>query len=119
MFKHYPTCPWIKLKLTSFSAFAPTNLQYNSGPSVSSPHVADAYILLPSAKLKYGGVRISPHTAFKFKQIANIKDRITDRRDAGRGPEKRPIDANILTILNDGILRVVTSENDDSSRAII
>ena len=35
---------------------APTSLQYNSGPSVSTPQVAEAAIFLPSAKLKYGGV---------------------------------------------------------------
>lgn len=40
----------------SFSVLAPTNLQYNSGPSVSTPHVADAYTWRPVAKLKYGGV---------------------------------------------------------------
>lgn len=53
------TCPWINSYLCavlSCSVFAPTNLQYNSGPSVPTPQVAVAEICRPSAKLKYGGV---------------------------------------------------------------
>lgn len=47
----------------SFSVFAPTSLQYSSGPSVSSPHVAVAWILRPVARLKYGGVSSALHSA--------------------------------------------------------
>lgn len=54
-----PTCPFITLTSSSWTSLAPTSLQYNSGPSIPSPQVADAVIFLPSAKLKYGGVRIS------------------------------------------------------------
>lgn len=54
------TCPWITWYWNwfccSFSVLAPTSLQYSSGPSVSTPQVADAVILRPSARLKYGGV---------------------------------------------------------------
>lgn len=61
------TCPWITC--SSWSALAPTNLQYNSGPS--SPHVAVAVIFFLDAKLKYLGVKTSVCTRTVCNSIRN------------------------------------------------
>lgn len=73
--------------LMSFSAFAPTNLQYNSGPSVSTPQVAVAVIFLLSAKLKYGGVKIS---AFATRAV----------RARAQNRAHHPLTINISALLN-------------------
>lgn len=67
------TCPWMREEYwCSFSVLAPTSLQYSSGPSVSTPQVADAEIFRPSAKLKYGGV----NSAFAYPAKATITERL-------------------------------------------
>lgn len=69
------TCPpWISCSnLLTGSISRPTNLQYSSGSGTPSPQVAVATILLPWAKLKYGGVSTWPSINVKNWKSAMCK----------------------------------------------